>query len=355
MSITELLFMIFSIVNLLFEILILVNKYLTMRFFQALLIVLFFQLSFSQVYKTSEPLAHTYSIVARDSVTGNIGVAVQSHWFSVGSVVTYGKAGVGVVATQSFVNPSYGQKGLVLMEQGLSPQQALDALLANDSGEMFRQVAFLNTKGEVATHTGSSCIEAAGHTQGKNFSVQANMMLNNTVWDAMATAFETYKGDFSDRIIAGLKAAQNEKGDIRGSQSAAILIVKGEATGNSWEDIVMDLRVEDNPDPIQELERLVKVHKAYNFMNNGDLAMEAGDTKKAENLYLKAQNLFPDNLEMKFWYAINLLNNKDFEKAHPILKEIFEQDNNWKILTSRIVKNKLLIISEEQLQKVMKL
>ncbi len=321
-----------------------------------LIFILFIsQVVCSQVYKTTEPLAHTYSIVARDSVTGHIGVAVQSHWFSVGSVVTYGKAGVGVVATQSFVNPSYGPKGLALMEQGLTPQQALDALLKNDTGEMFRQVAFLNTKGEVATHTGSSCIEAAGHRQGRNFSVQANMMLNNTVWDAMANAFETTTGDLSDRMIAALKAAQDEKGDIRGSQSAAILIVKDKATGNSWEDIIMDLRVEDHANPVAELERIVKVQKAYDFMNKGDLAMEAGDSKMAENLYLNAQKLFPDNLEMKYWYAINLLNNKEFEKAHPILKEIFKEDPNWKILTSRIVKNKLLVISEVELQKVMKL
>lgn len=326
-----------------------------MKFLTYILALSFFQLTFSQSYKKSEPFAHTYSIVARDSVTGNIGVAVQSHWFSVGSVVTYGKSGVGVVATQSFVNPSYGPKGLALMEQGLSPQQALTVLLANDTGEMFRQVAFLNTKGEVATHTGSDCIEAAGHKQGKNYSVQANMMLNNTVWDAMATAFETYKGDFSDRILAALKAAQKEKGDIRGSQSAAILIVKGASTGNAWEDIVMDLRVEDNDNPVAELERLVKVHKAYDFMNKGDLAMEAGDTKLAESLYLSAQKLFPDNLEMKYWYAINLLNNKEFEKAHPILKDIFNQDNNWKTLTSRLLKNKLLVISEEELKKVMAL
>ena len=187
------------------------------------IILMFSQTMFSQVYKKSEPFTHTYSIVARDSVTGDIGVAVQSHWFSVGSVVTYGKAGVGVVATQSLVNPSYGPKGLVLMEQGLTPQQALDALLANDSGEMYRQVAFLNTKGEVATHTGSSCIAEAGHKQGKNFSVQANMMLNNTVWQAMANAFETTKGTLSERMLAALKAAEGEKGDIRGR-----LVVKHE-------------------------------------------------------------------------------------------------------------------------------
>ncbi|MEZ4793026.1 MAG: DUF1028 domain-containing protein [Gelidibacter sp.] len=313
------------------------------------------QMTFSQVYKKSEPYTHTYSIVARDSVTGEMGVAVQSHWFSVGTTVTYGKAGVGVVATQSLVNPSYGPKGLALMEQGLSPQQALDALIANDSGEMYRQVAFLNTKGEVATHTGSLCIDEAGHRQGKNFSVQANMMLNNTVWDAMAKAFETSKGPLSERMLAALKAAQTEKGDIRGSQSAAILIVKGTATGNSWQDTVMDLRVEDSNSPIVELERLIKIHNAYDYMNRGDLAMEAGDSEKAEALYLNAQKLFPENLEMQYWYAINLLNNKDYEKAKPILTSIFKRDSNWKTLTSRLVKSKLLTISDAELEKVMKL
>ncbi len=313
------------------------------------------QTLFSQVYKKSEPFTHTYSIVARDSVTGDMGVAVQSHWFSVGSVVTYGKAGVGVVATQSLVNPSYGPKGLALMEQGLSPQQALDALLANDSGEMYRQVAFLNTKGEVASHTGKLCIEAAGHKQGKNYSVQANMMLNNTVWKAMANAFENSSGTLSERLLAALKAAEMEKGDIRGKQSAAILIVKGTATGNSWEDTIMDLRVEDHKSPVDELERLIRIHNAYDFMNRGDLAMEKGDSKKAEELYLSAQKLFPENLEMQYWYAINLLNNKEFERAYPILKTIFELDDNWKTLTSRLIKSKLLMISDENLLKVMKL
>jgi uncharacterized Ntn-hydrolase superfamily protein len=318
-------------------------------------IIVFSQNMFSQSYKKSEPFTHTFSIVARDSVTGDIGVAVQSHWFSVGSVVTYAKAGVGVVATQSLVNPSYGPKGLALMEQGLSPQQALDVLIENDEGEMYRQVAFLNAKGEVATHTGSLCIAEAGHRHGKNFSVQANMMLNNTVWDAMATAFETTSGSLSERILSALKAAQNEKGDIRGKQSAAILIVKGKATGNAWEDTIMDLRVEDNPNPIEELERLIKIHKAYDFMNKGDLAMEDGDSKKAEQLYLEAQNLFPENIEMQYWYAINLLNNKDFEKAKPILKSIFKADINWQILTKRLVKSRLLTISDIELDSIMKL
>lgn len=319
-----------------------------------LIVIIGSQVIFSQSYKKSEPFTHTYSIVARDTITGDMGVAVQSHWFSVGSVVTYGKAGVGVVATQSLVNPSYGPKGLALMEQGLTPQQALNVLLANDSGEMYRQVAFLNIKGEVATHTGNLCIAEAGHRQGKNFSVQANMMLNNTVWDAMATAFETTKGSLSERILAALKAAEAEKGDIRGKQSAAILIVKGLATGNSWEDTVMDLRVEDNENPIKELERLIQIHMAYDFMNKGDVVMEKGNSIEAEALYLNAQKLFPENLEMQYWYAINLINNKQMDKAEPILKSIFTKNPDWKTLTSRLVVSKLLIVTPEELQQILK-
>ena len=285
-----------------------------------------------------------------------MGVAVQSHWFSVGTSVVYGEAGVGVVATQSLTNPAYGPKGLALMKQGLTPEQALKALIENDEGQVYRQVGMLNAKGEVATHTGDLCIAEAGHLQGENYSVQANLMLNNTVWDAMANAFENSKGKpLSERLLLSLKAAQAEKGDLRGKQSAAILIVSGTATGNSWEDTLMDLRVDDHENPLQELERLMKVDKAYNFMNNGDVAMEEGNTKLAETNYLNAQKLFPDNLEMQYWYAINLLNNKDFEKAKPILSSIFSKDKNWKTLVPRLVKSKLLTISDTDLEKVMKL
>jgi len=319
-----------------------------------LLLLIAVQSISAQMYIKSEPFTHTYSIVARDSVTGDMGVAVQSHWFSVGSIATFGEAGVGVVATQSLVNQSYGPKGLALMKQGLSPQAALDMLLSSDEGEMYRQVAFLNSNGDVATHTGDLCIAEAGHRQGKNFSVQANMMLKNTVWDAMANAFEKTQGSLSKRMLAALKAAQYQKGDIRGKQSAAILIVKAEATGNSWEDTIMDLCVEDHKNPVVELERLVKVHKAYDFMNKGDLAMEHGDSKKAEELYLQAQKLFPYNLEMQYWYAVNLLNNKQFSKAYPILKSIFRRDRNWKTLTPRLVKSKLLNIDEAELNKIMR-
>lgn len=316
---------------------------------------LFSMMTFAQSFKKSEPYIHTYSIVARDSVTGDIGVAVQSHWFSVGSLAIYGEAGVGVVATQSLVNPSYGPKGLTLMSQGLSPKQALDSLLANDSGKMYRQVAFLDTEGRVATHTGSLCIAEAGHANGKNFSVQANMMLKPTVWGAMKEAFTTTKGDFSTRILAALKAAEGEKGDIRGSQSAAIMIFKGKATGNSWEDKIMDLRVEDHPDPISELDRLMKLQKAYHFMELGDLAMEKGNSQAAEEHYKAAQNMYPENLEMKYWYAINLINNNREDEAYPILKSIFQENSQWKELTQRLVKSKLLVTSVEVLTQIKKL
>lgn len=314
-----------------------------------------FQLLQAQVYKKSEPYTHTYSIVARDSVTGELGVAVQSHWFSVGSVVIYGKAGVGVVATQALVNPSYGPKGLDLMASGKDPESALKILLEKDEGKMYRQVAFLNAEGQVAAHTGDLCIGEAGHKIGRHFSVQANMMLKNTVWKAMYHAFENTKGALSVRILAALKAAEAEKGDVRGRQSAAILIVKGESSGHPWEDTVMDLRVEDHDNPIKELERLMTLHKAYDFMNKGDVAMEKGQSKSAEALYLKAQNLFPENIEMRYWYGINLLNNAEFDKAYQVLKPIFKTDPNWKTLTSRLMDSKLLNISNDELLKVMKL
>ena len=304
----------------------------------------------------NEPMVNTYSIVARDSITGDIGVAVQSHWFNVGGLVIYAEPGVGVVATQSLVKQSYGPEGLKYMAMNKSPQEVLDMLIKEDPAQMYRQVAFLDDTGKVAVHTGDLCIGEAGFKTGPNYAVQANMMLNNTVWEAMSIAFETTVGSLPERIIASLKAAQAEGGDIRGKQSAAILIVRGTGvTGNSWEDTLMDLRVEDHPDPVKELERLVNVHKAYDFMNKGDLAMEEGDTSKAESMYLSAQQMFPDNLEMQYWYAINLLNNQDFDKARSILSSIFKKDSNWQVLLPRLKDSDLLSISDDQLEELMKL
>jgi len=310
------------------------------------------ELSNSQSF-FSQPLAHTFSIVARDTVTGEMGVAVQSHWFSVGSVVSWGEAGVGVVATQSFVNPSFGTNGLELLKKGFSPQEAVDKLISEDDGRDVRQLAILDSKGRVATWTGKNCIPDAGHTVGNNFSVQANLMLNNKVWPAMAKAFQESKGPLAERMLAALFAAQDAGGDIRGKQSAAILVVKGTSTGKVWEDRVIDLRVEDNEEPLKEMERILKVYRAYEHMNAGDLAVEKADMKKAMEEYRTAQIMFPENEEMQYWTAVTLANNGELDEALPIFKKVFEKNNNWKILTPRLLKVGQLTVNEIELKKIM--
>ncbi|KAA3625956.1 MAG: DUF1028 domain-containing protein, partial [Bacteroidetes bacterium] len=238
----------------------------------------------------NEPLVHTYSIVAMDPETGEMGAAVQSHWFSVGSIVIWGEAGVGVVATQSFVNPAYGPNGIALMKMGFSADEALKMLLKKDEAREVRQVAFLDAKGNVSAHTGSNCIDYAGDQQGAFYSVQANLMESEKVWPMMAKAFEDSKGKpLAERLVLALEAAQEAGGDLRGKQSAAILVVAPEATGNSWIDRRVDLRVEDHPTPVKELRRLLKVHTAYTHMNNGDLAIEHGDVDKALKEYSAAE------------------------------------------------------------------
>ena len=328
-----------------------------MKFLSAFMIILFFgsDIIGQQVFSKNEPFAHTYSIVARDTVTGEMGVAVQSNWFSVGSLVVWGKAGVGVVATQSFINPSFGPRGLALLENGLTPALAVKALLELDEGREVRQLAILDIQGNVEAYTGENCIDAAGHIVGDNFSVQANLMDKNTVWPAMAEAFKKSKGSLAERMLIAMEAAQNEGGDIRGKQSAAILVVKGESTGHSWEDTVVDLRVEDHKNPLQEMKRLLTIHKAYDFMNKGDLAVESGDNILAKQQYMNAQKLNPNNLEMKYWYAITLANNGEMEEAKSILKNIFKKNKKWKELTPRLVKPKLLTISKTELQEILNL
>jgi uncharacterized Ntn-hydrolase superfamily protein len=281
---------------------------------------------------------HTYSIVARDEATGQMGVAVQSHWFSVGSIVTWAEAGVGAIATQSFVDPAYGPRGLELMKSGLSAEQALDALLLVDEGRDVRQVAFVDTSGRVAAHTGAKCIEAAGHHVGEGFSVQANMMLNDEVVPAMAKAYESTEGDLAERLMAALDAAQSVGGDIRGKQSAAMLIVTSESTGRSWADRVLELRIEDHPTPIAEMRRLLRVHRAYEHMNAGDLAVEHDDLELAMAEYGKAAELLPDNVEVQYWAAVTLATSGKLDQALPIFRTVFAADPNWVELTRRLVK-----------------
>ncbi len=303
----------------------------------------------------AEPLAHTFSIVAIDPQTGEMGVAVQSHWYAVGTIVSWGEAGVGVVATQSFVNPAFGPDGLVMLRQGKSAQEVLETLIESDEGRDVRQLAILDRRGRVATHTGAKCIEAAGHYQGDGFSVQANLMLNDQVWPAMARAFESSAGQpLAERLLATLEAGQAAGGDIRGQQSAALLVVAAEGTGMPWVDRKVDLRVDDHPKPIAELRRLLRVHRAYGHMNAGDLAVEHGETEKAMQEYAAAEALFPDNLEMQYWHAINLANLGRTKEALPMFKRIFKKDPNWKTLTPRLTKNGLLTVDEATLKAILK-
>lgn len=321
-----------------------------------IILILFVLISFSeinaQLFYSDEPLAHTYSIVARDPNTGEMGVAVQSHWFSVGSIVSWGEAGVGVVATQSFVNPSFGQRGLEMLKQGMTAQEVVDLLIASDEGRDFRQLAIVDAKGNSAAYTGSKCIPEAGHIVGDNYCVQANLMLSNLVWSEMSKAFESSDGPLAERLIAALEAAQNVGGDIRGQQSAAILVVKAEATGKLWEDRYIDLRVEDHPEPVSEIKRLLKVFRAYEHMNNGDLAVEKNDMKLAMEHYSAAMKMFPENLEMKYWTAVTLVNNGQINEALPMFRDIFSADDNWRKLTPRLIKVGMLNADDETLKKI---
>jgi uncharacterized Ntn-hydrolase superfamily protein len=281
---------------------------------------------------------HTFSIVARDKKTGEMGVAVQSHWFSVGADVPWAEAGVGVVATQSFVDPSYGPKGLELMRLGKSASETLKQLIAADSGEAVRQVAMVDSKGEAAVHTGKRCVDYAGHRTGDGYSVQANLMLNDKVPTAMANAFETAPGDLAERMMMALEAAQEVGGDIRGKQSAAMIMVKAQSSGKSWADRTVDLRVEDHPEPLKELRRLISVARAYGHMNAGDAAMEKNDVETALKEYGEAMKLAGDNVEIAFWSALTLALKGKVDQALPIFKKVFLEDRNWVEVLKRLPK-----------------
>ncbi len=306
----------------------------------------------SLIFSQTRPI-NTYSIVAYDEETGQLGVAVQSHWFAVGQLVPWVKAGVGAVATQSFVKVDYGPDGLALMEKGMTPQEALDKLISEDTGEAVRQVAFVDIHGNVATHTGSKCVAASGHHQGKHYSVQANMMENETVWPAMAKAFESTEGDLADRLMAALDAAQAEGGDIRGKQAAAIVIASGNPTGIPWKDKIMDLRVDDHHEPLKELRRLIRINRAYNHANKGDFYMEEGKIEEALHEYAAAAKYYPENPELPYWTAITLAGNGEVDKAIKILEDVFKRNPKLQKMTPRIVKSGLLPDDEKLLKRIM--
>jgi uncharacterized Ntn-hydrolase superfamily protein len=297
---------------------------------------------------------HTYSIVARDPATGQMGVAVQSHWFSVGSSVAWAEAGIGAIATQSFIDPSYGKLGLDLMRAGRSAPDTLKGLLAADEGRDVRQVAMIDAQGRVSAHTGSKCIRAAGHVVGKDYSVQANLMLSDKVWPAMSKAFENTKGDLAERMMAALEAAEAAGGDIRGKQSAALVIVAAKSTGRPWADRVFDLRIDDHPEPLKELRRLLTLQRAYNHMNAGDLAVEHKDNDGALREYSAASRLVPDNAEMIYWHAVALVNMGRVEESLPLFKKVFSMDRNWVTLTPRLADVGLIPDDKKLIERIVK-
>jgi len=302
------------------------------------LIVLIFLLALVAIPSWTEGTrpVHTYSIVAIDKETGEMGAAVQSHWFSVGSSVIWAEAGVGAVCTQSFIEPSYGPLGLELMRAGKTSEEALAGLLRTDKSEAVRQVAMIDNQGRVAAHTGKKCIPEAGHFIGNGFTCQANLMLKDTVWNAMARAFEGTSGELVDRLMAALEAAEREGGDIRGKQSAAILVVKGKGSGAWWKDRIYDLRVEDNPAPLIELKRLIRLKKAYNSMNRGDDLLTENKVEEAMQSYNHAMEMFPDNAEMVFWTAVTLASTGKVDESLPLFRRVFAMDANWAILVPRL-------------------
>jgi uncharacterized Ntn-hydrolase superfamily protein len=314
---------------------------------------------------------NTFSIVARDKETGEFGVAVQSHWFAVGATVPWAEAGVGTVATQSFADASYGKLRLDLMRAGRSAPEALRGLLNADKSCEVRQVAMIDVNGRVASFTGAKNISPAGGTivgannaqfhcgtaggllsEGKDFSAQANLMSNDKIWPAMAKAFEANKGDLAERMLTALDAAQAAGGDVRGRQSAALIVVKGKSTGRPWSDTVFNLRVDDSPEPLKDLRKLVLLRRAYNHMNAGDEAVEHHDNETAlreysvaEETASEAANVEPSRLsEMRFWHAVALVNMKRVDESLSIFKQVFAGTNgaNWRELTARLPKSGLL-------------
>jgi uncharacterized Ntn-hydrolase superfamily protein len=275
----------------------------------------------------------TYSIVARDPGTGQLGVAVQSHWFSVGPIVPWARADVGAVATQSIAEPAYGPRALDLLAAGEGAQAALDVLLADDELAPYRQVAVIGADGEVAVHTGEGCVAHAGHQTGADYSVQANMMASAAVWPAMGEGFEAASGPLARRLLAALRAAETEGGDARGRQSAAIRVVGPGA--KPWEHVA-DLRVEDHPEPLDELERLLVLADAYALATEGDELAGEGRHQEAGERYRRASELAPANHELLFWAGLAAAQAGELELGLERVREAIRLQPGWAQLIERL-------------------
>ena len=275
--------------------------------------------------------------------TGEIGVAVQSHWYNVRAVVPWAESGVGAVATQSLAEISYGPLGLDLMRGGRTPEQALRALTSTDEAADVRQVAMIDVAGHTAVHTGEHCIAHAGHVvgeapDGSAYTCQANLMADEGVPEAMAMAFENSKQvHLAERLLDALRAAEEAGGDIRGRQSAAILVVRAIPGDRAWDSTVVDLSVEDHPVPLDELGRLLTLHRAYEYMDAGDKAIERGDMSNARHAYTQALKLAPDNHEMQFWVGVSWLSLNDTFRAREMFEKAYADDKaDWREVLRRL-------------------
>jgi uncharacterized Ntn-hydrolase superfamily protein len=275
----------------------------------------------------------TYSIVALDPETGDLGVAVQSHWFSVGPLCAWARAGVGAVATQSVVEPAYGPDALDRLADQIPAQQALGELLAADSLAAVRQVAVIDLRGGIGVHTGADCIAHAGHAVGEHWSCQANMMARDTVPAAMSAAFEASSGPLWERLLIALEAAEGEGGDVRGRQSAAMVVVPAE--GEPWRR-TLDLRVEDDAAPLVELRRLLALQRAYDLAGSGDELMAAGRGEEAGELYRRAAELAPGSDELLFWSGLALAQAGDLEGGVAAVRRAADVHPGWLVLLERL-------------------
>ena len=281
-------------------------------------------------------LAATYSIVARDAKTGELGVAVQSSYFSVGTDVSWARAGVGAVATQAIVEVAYGPRGLELLARGASAQEALHELVAKDPLAALRQVGIVDARGRAAAHTGSACVSACAHAVAAGYSVQGNMLASDAVWQAMGPAFEAADGDLAERLMLVLEAAERAGGDMRGQQSAALLVVSGEPSQNDWEGRSFDLHVEDYPRPLEELRRLLTLRRAYALFQEARQTFGAGDFDRALEMVARARMLQPNDFQFSFWTGVALANSGRPDQARKWLAEAFRDSDVWRELGRRL-------------------
>lgn len=227
----------------------------------------------------------TYSIAARDPVTGEMGLATQSQAFAVGSSVPWAEPGYGVIATQSIAEPYYGELGLDLLRGGMTATESLHAMRSIDPHPERRQVVMIDARGDVAVYTGDGCVAAAGHRVGEHCCALANLVVGPQVWNDMVDAFEATSGPLANRLVSALVAAEAAGGDLRGRRSAAVVVVRAERTGRPWQDQLVDLRVDDHDDPVTELCHLVETSDTYHDVVRGfELAIDGDPVRGATEI-----------------------------------------------------------------------